>query len=62
MGGQCLPTFESAVPYPLRFMVDTDVVGGNWVEAPAGSYLVHTTNKMSLCCYEIDIMCVLTPI
>jgi DNA polymerase delta subunit 1 len=31
-------TFESNVPYPLRFMVDVGLVGGGWVELPAGSY------------------------
>jgi DNA polymerase delta subunit 1 len=31
-------TYESNVLYPLRFMVDAGVVGGNWVALPAGSY------------------------
>ena len=31
-------TYESNVLYPLRFMVDCAVVGGNWVELPAGKY------------------------
>ena len=29
------PTFESNVLYTLRFMVDRDIVGGNWIELPA---------------------------
>ncbi|KAG1677462.1 hypothetical protein FOA52_001918 [Chlamydomonas sp. UWO 241] len=33
-------TYESNVVYTLRFMVDLGVVGGNWVELPAGSYQV----------------------
>ena len=31
-------TYESSVLYPLRFMIDTNIVGGNWVELPKGSY------------------------
>ena len=31
-------TYESNVIYPLRFMTDCSVVGGNWVALPAGSY------------------------
>ena len=31
-------TYESNVLYTLRFMVDCGVVGGNWVEVPAGQY------------------------
>ena len=31
-------TYESNVLYPLRFMVDKGVVGGNWVALPAGTY------------------------
>jgi DNA polymerase delta subunit 1 len=31
-------TYESNVIYPLRFMTDCGVVGGNWVALPAGSY------------------------
>lgn len=33
-------TYESNVPYALRFMIDCSVVGGNWVELPAGAYSV----------------------
>ena len=34
-------TYESGVLFVLRFMVDTGVVGGNWVECPAGSYTLQ---------------------
>uniref|UniRef100_A0A7S3QWA8 DNA polymerase n=1 Tax=Dunaliella tertiolecta TaxID=3047 RepID=A0A7S3QWA8_DUNTE len=44
MGG-CL-TYESNVRFALRFMIDKNVVGGNWVELPAGTYqLVPKDNK-----------------
>jgi len=32
-------TFESNVLFALRFMVDTDIVGGNWIELPASKYI-----------------------
>ena len=47
-------TFESNVLYTLRFMVDRGVVGGNWVELPAGSY-AHRAKKQSMCQYECDV-------
>lgn len=31
-------TYESNVPFVLRFMVDHDITGCCWVELPAGSY------------------------
>jgi len=50
----CFQTFESNVLYTLRFMVDRGVVGGNWVELPAGGYH-HTQKKQSMCQYECDV-------
>ena len=47
-------TFESNVLYTLRFMVDRGVVGGNWVELPAGCY-THRAKKQSMCQYECDV-------
>src|SRR5204863_3492414 len=34
-GIQC---FESNIDFDIRFMVDTEVVGCNWIELPAGNY------------------------
>lgn len=31
---RCFQTFESNVLFALRFMVDTQIVGGNWVSFP----------------------------
>ena len=48
-------TYESGVMFTLRFMVDTSVVGGNWVECPAGSYTFHgqgDAGKQSHCQLE----------
>ena len=50
----CFQTFESNVLYTLRFMVDRGVVGGNWVELPAGGY-THREKKQSMCQYECDV-------
>ena len=50
----CFQTFESNVLYTLRFMVDRGVVGGNWVELPAGGY-AHREKKQSMCQYECDV-------
>eukprot|EP00850_Spirogloea_muscicola_P024564 SM001060S14104 [mRNA] locus=s1060:77:1785:- [translate_table: standard] len=47
-------TYESNVVYALRFMVDRDIVGGNWVELPAGDY-VPVATPLSLCQIEVDI-------
>lgn len=33
-------TYESHVLFALRFMIDCNLVGGNWVELKAGGYTV----------------------
>lgn len=49
-----VPTFESNIVYTLRFMIDTKVVGMNWIEVPAGNYsVVHA--KKSKCQIEISV-------
>ena len=42
-------TYESHVLFTLRFMVDCDIVGGGWVELPAGSYQVAAVCLTSTC-------------
>ncbi|KAG6966941.1 hypothetical protein JG688_00006535 [Phytophthora aleatoria] len=63
-GGLTLPgcdfrnyqTYESNVPFILRFMIDEDIRGCNWVEAPKGTYSIRSAmQKKSLCQLEIDI-------
>ncbi|TXT04989.1 hypothetical protein VHUM_03809 [Vanrija humicola] len=47
-------TYESNIAYTLRFMIDTKLVGMNWVEAPAGRYeVVHGSEKRSHCQLEV---------
>ena len=57
VGLQSFPTFESNVLYPLRFMIDTDIVGGNWIEFPAGTYALAGAagQRRSTCQYEADV-------
>ncbi|XP_022785647.1 DNA polymerase delta catalytic subunit-like [Stylophora pistillata] len=58
-------TYESNIDYEVRFMVDTGVVGCNWIELPAGKYKVRSpsiqgsgkseVNPVSHCQIEVDI-------
>ncbi|KAH9852052.1 DNA polymerase family B-domain-containing protein [Lenzites betulinus] len=49
-------TFESNIAYPLRFMIDTRVVGMNWIEVPAGQYtIVQGKEKRSRCQIELSV-------
>jgi DNA polymerase delta subunit 1 len=49
-------TYESNVPFVLRFMVDKEIQGANWLELPAGSYSVREAHKKkSRCQLEVDI-------
>lgn len=53
LGMKAFATFESNVVFALRFMVDCDIVGGNWLEVPAGKYK-KTVKNMSYCQLEFD--------
>ncbi|KAF7308685.1 DNA polymerase [Mycena chlorophos] len=49
-----IATFESNIAYTLRFMIDTKVVGMNWIEIPANKYIVKDRPK-SHCQLEISV-------
>lgn len=50
------PTYESNVPYALRFMIDKHIVGGNWIEIPAGKYSIERPeNHVSHCQIEANV-------
>ena len=50
------PTYESNIPYALRFMIDSSIVGGSWVELPAGKYsLLPSGAQQSHCQIEAHI-------
>ena len=41
-------SFESNIEYEIRFMVDADVVGCNWIECPAGKYTLRKPSTSGL--------------
>ena len=48
--------FESNIDFDVRFMVDKQVVGCNWIELPAGKYSFRSGRDcQSRCQYEVDI-------
>ena len=47
-------TFESNLEYTLRFMIDTNVVGMNWIEVPAGKYKLRS-KPTSHCQIELEV-------
>lgn len=47
------PTYESNIVFVLRFMIDTKVVGMNWIEVPAGKYTI-ASEKRSSCQLEVS--------
>jgi DNA polymerase delta subunit 1 len=51
-----IQTFESNIDFEIRFMVDTKVVGCNWIELPKGTYTIRPPNQMeSRSQIEVDI-------
>eukprot|EP00668_Euglena_longa_P046604 GGOE01062289.1.p1 GENE.GGOE01062289.1~~GGOE01062289.1.p1 ORF type:complete len:1052 (-),score=382.44 GGOE01062289.1:13-3135(-) len=49
-------TFESNVPFELRYMIDNNYSGAPWVRIPAGRYLpVKHSSARSLCQIEVDV-------
>ena len=48
-------TYESNMPYGLRFMIDTGIFGVSWIELKAGTYHLRKSKKTSSCQYEVDI-------
>ncbi len=49
-------TYESKMPYALRFMIDRHIVGMGWVKLSAGHFKVrHEDNKTSRCQIEIEV-------
>ena len=41
LGTPTFTVFESNIEYELRFMIDMDVVGCNWIECPPGKYCLR---------------------
>ncbi|KAJ8765388.1 hypothetical protein K2173_012085 [Erythroxylum novogranatense] len=53
LGTKSFMTYESNVLFALRFMIDCNIVGGNWIEIPAGKYN-KTSRTLSYCQLEFD--------
>lgn len=53
LGMKSFMTYESNVLFALRFMVDCNIVGGNWIEVPYGKYK-KTGRNLSYCQLEFD--------
>ncbi|GFY91305.1 DNA polymerase delta subunit 1 [Actinidia rufa] len=53
LGMKSFITYESNVLFALRFMIDCNVVGGNWIEVPVGKYKKSAKN-LSYCQLEFD--------
>ncbi|SCU71415.1 DNA polymerase delta catalytic subunit, putative [Trypanosoma equiperdum] len=53
-GLRAFPTFESNVIFPLRFMVDGNIGGCNWITVPAGQFHLFSprtsTCQIEVCC------------
>lgn len=51
--------FESNIDFDIRFMVDNKITGCNWIELPARSYSLRTSNSVrqpeSRCQIEVDV-------
>lgn len=52
-GMKSFKSYESNVLFALRFMIDCNIVGGNWIEVPTGKYK-ETTKRLSYCQFEFD--------
>ena len=51
-----LVTYESNLPYALRFMIDNSVVGMSWIKVRAGAYRMRPVqDKLCNTQYEIDV-------
>lgn len=49
-------TYETNVPFPLRFLIDTQIQGADWIELPAAKYSVReAAQKASRCTMEVDV-------
>jgi DNA polymerase delta subunit 1 len=53
LGSKSFLTYESNILFALRFMIDCNIVGGNWIELPAGKYR-KAARVMSYCQLELD--------
>ena len=49
-------TYESNLPYALRYMIDNEIVGMSWIKVEAGNYKIRPRNlRVSNAQIEIDV-------
>jgi DNA polymerase delta subunit 1 len=49
-------SYEGNVPFVLRFMIDNEIYGANWIELPAKSFRrKESTNFASRCSIEVEV-------
>ncbi|OWK15593.1 POLD1 [Cervus elaphus hippelaphus] len=56
LGTPSFAPYEANVDFEIRFMVDTDIVGCNWLELPPGKYILRPEGKATLCQLEVDVL------
>nr|XP_021536769.1 DNA polymerase delta catalytic subunit [Neomonachus schauinslandi] len=56
LGTPSFAPYEANVDFEIRFMVDTDIVGCNWLELPAEKYVLRLEGKATLCQLEADVL------
>ena len=45
------------MPFALRFMIDMDIVGMNWIQIEKSKYMLRReSQKVSTCQFEFDVM------
>lgn len=50
-------TYESNMPYALRFMIDNEIGGMTWVKIEKGQWLIRPNrNQETVCQIEFDVM------
>lgn len=54
---RCFQTFESNILYSLRFMIDCQITGGQWVTLPESTYYCEEDRRKKLthCQYEVHV-------
>ena len=45
LGDRSYSAYESNIEYEIRFMIDMDVVGCNWIECPKGKYFLRKPSQ-----------------
>ncbi|XP_011801895.1 PREDICTED: DNA polymerase delta catalytic subunit [Colobus angolensis palliatus] len=56
LGTPSFAPYEANVDFEIRFMVDTNIVGCNWLELPAGKYTLRLKKKTTQCQLEADVL------